>query len=42
VASGMFVINPPFTLKDQIRKALDMVGPALARGSGKNWAVESA
>jgi 23S rRNA (adenine2030-N6)-methyltransferase len=41
VASGMFVINPPFTLKDQIRKALDMVGPALARGSGKNWAVES-
>ena len=41
VASGMFVINPPFTLKDQIRKALDVVGPALARGSGKNWAVES-
>jgi 23S rRNA (adenine2030-N6)-methyltransferase len=41
VASGMFVINPPFTLKDQIRQALDVVGPALARGSGKSWQVES-
>ncbi len=41
VASGMFVINPPFTLKDQIRKALDVVGPALARGTGKSWQVES-
>ena len=41
VASGMFVINPPFTLKDQIRKALDVVGPALARGSGKDWKVEA-
>jgi 23S rRNA (adenine2030-N6)-methyltransferase len=41
VASGMFVVNPPFTLKDQICKALDVVGPALARGSGKHWAVES-
>jgi 23S rRNA (adenine2030-N6)-methyltransferase len=37
----MFVINPPFTLKDQIRKALDVVGPALARGSGKEWKVEA-
>jgi 23S rRNA (adenine2030-N6)-methyltransferase len=37
----MFVINPPFTLKDQIRQALDVVGPALARGSGKHWGVES-
>jgi 23S rRNA (adenine2030-N6)-methyltransferase len=39
-ASGMFVINPPFTLKDQIKKALDLVGPALARGNGKEWKVE--
>ena len=39
-ASGMFVINPPFTLKDQLKKALDMVGPALARGNGKEWKVE--
>lgn len=39
-ASGMFVINPPFTLKDQVRKALDLIGPALARGNGKEWKVE--
>jgi 23S rRNA (adenine2030-N6)-methyltransferase len=37
----MFVINPPFTLKDQIRQALDVVGPALARGTGKSWQVEA-
>lgn len=39
-ASGMFVINPPFTLKEQLKLALDLVGPALARGNGKEWKVE--
>ena len=33
-ASGMFVINPPYTLAEQLRAALAMVGPALARGNG--------
>jgi 23S rRNA (adenine2030-N6)-methyltransferase len=41
VASGMFVINPPFPLKDQLRQTLNVVGPALARGTGKSWQVES-
>ena len=40
-ASGMFVINPPFTLAEQLRSALAVVGPALARGQGKGWQVES-
>ena len=40
-ASGMFVINPPFTLAEQLRAALAVVGPALARGQGKGWQVEA-
>ena len=40
-ASGMFVINPPYTLADQVRAALAVVGPALARGNGKGWQVEA-
>jgi 23S rRNA (adenine2030-N6)-methyltransferase len=40
-ASGMFVINPPYTLAQQLRAALAMVGPALARGNGKGWQVEA-
>ena len=40
-ASGMFVINPPFTLAEQLRAALAVVGPALARGNGKGWQVEA-
>ncbi len=40
-ASGMFLINPPFTLAEQLRTALAMVGPALARGVGKGWQVET-
>ena len=40
-ASGMFVINPPYTLVDQVRSALAVVGPALARGNGKGWQVEA-
>jgi 23S rRNA (adenine2030-N6)-methyltransferase len=41
-ASGMFVINPPYTLAEQLRAALAVVGPALARGQGKGWQVEAA
>ena len=40
-ASGMFVINPPYTLAEQLRAALAVVGPALARGPGKGWQVEA-
>jgi 23S rRNA (adenine2030-N6)-methyltransferase len=40
-ASGMFVINPPYTLAEQLRAALAVVGPALARGNGKGWQVET-
>ena len=40
-ASGMFVINPPYTLAEQVRAALAVVGPALARGNGKGWQVEA-
>ena len=40
-ASGMFVINPPFTLAEQLRSALAVVGPALARGQGQGWQVEA-
>lgn len=40
-ASGMFLINPPYTLADQLRQALAVVGPALARGTGQSWGVEA-
>jgi 23S rRNA (adenine2030-N6)-methyltransferase len=40
-ASGMFIINPPYTLAEQLRAALAVVGPALARGNGKGWQVEA-
>ena len=34
------VVNAPFTLKDKLREAMEVVGPALARGTGHSWAVE--
>ena len=40
-ASGMFVINPPHTLKAALQAALPQVLAALGRGAGKSWAVES-
>lgn len=40
-ASGMFIVNPPYTLAEQLRAALAVVGPALARGNGKGWQVEA-
>lgn len=40
-ASGIFVINPPYTLAEQMRATLAVAGPALARGNGKGWQVET-
>jgi len=39
-ASGMVVINPPFSLKDKLREAMDVVGPVLARGTGHSFSLE--
>ena len=40
-ASGMFLINPPYTLKPLLNEALPIVAKALARGPGQAWTVES-
>ena len=40
-ASGMFVINPPHTLKAALNAALPQMLEVLARGKGKSWAVEA-
>ena len=40
-ASGMFLVNPPYTLKPLLNEALPVVDEALARGPGHSWAVES-
>ena len=40
-ASGMFVVNPPYTLQAQLKSALAVVGPTLARGTGKGWQIEA-
>ena len=39
-ASGMHVINPPYTLADQLRSALPWVTAALTTGAGAGWTVE--
>ncbi len=39
--SGMFVINPPHTLKASLNEALPQVLAALGRGRGKGFAVEA-
>jgi 23S rRNA (adenine2030-N6)-methyltransferase len=39
--SGMFVINPPHTLKTALNAALPQVLAALGRGRGKGFAVEA-
>ncbi len=39
-ASGMHVINPPFTLAAQLREALPWVMKALREPSGATWTVE--
>lgn len=40
-ASGMHVINPPFTLAAQLREALPFVTEALKDPIGSGWTVES-
>ena len=39
-ASGMHVINPPYTLADQLRSALPWISAALTTGAGAGWTVE--
>jgi 23S rRNA (adenine2030-N6)-methyltransferase len=39
-ASGMHVINPPYTLADQLRSALPWITTALTTGAGAGWTVE--
>lgn len=39
-ASGVFVVNPPYTLADQLRESLPQVAQALSRGQGERWQVE--
>ena len=40
-ASGMFLINPPYTLKPLLSEALPVLEQALGRGPGQGWTVES-
>jgi 23S rRNA (adenine2030-N6)-methyltransferase len=40
-ASGMFVVNPPYSLADALRAALPTVLAALGQGPGQNWLVET-
>ncbi len=39
-ASGMHIINPPFTLAAQLRDALPWVTKALRQATGSGWTVE--
>jgi 23S rRNA (adenine2030-N6)-methyltransferase len=39
-ASGMHLINPPYTLAGQLREALPWVTKALRQGQGAGWTVE--
>ena len=41
-ASGLFVINPPHTLRASLEAALPQLLQLLGRGRGQRWAVESA
>jgi 23S rRNA (adenine2030-N6)-methyltransferase len=41
-ASGMFLINPPFTLKEALQPALPQLVQLLGRGRGKGSTLESA
>ena len=40
-ASGMFVVNPPHTLKGQLQTALAELEQILGRGLGQGFSVES-
>lgn len=39
-ASGVFVINPPYTLAEGLRAALPWLAQALTRGNAERWQVE--
>lgn len=41
-ASGMFVINPPFTLRPQLKEALPQLVKLLGRGRGQGHTLEGA
>jgi 23S rRNA (adenine2030-N6)-methyltransferase len=41
-ASGMFVINPPFTLRAQLKEALPQLAKLLGRGKGQGHTLEGA
>ena len=40
-ASGMWVLNPPYTLANQLREALPWVKQALREPRGASWSVET-
>jgi 23S rRNA (adenine2030-N6)-methyltransferase len=40
-ASGMFIINPPYTLKPLLKEALPVLEQALGRGLGQGFTLES-
>jgi 23S rRNA (adenine2030-N6)-methyltransferase len=40
-ASGMFVINPPYTLRPLMEQALPILETQLGRGLGQSWLVET-
>lgn len=37
--TGMVVVNPPFTLEDELRQALPLLGGLLAQRPGAGWSV---
>src|SRR5690606_41793214 len=40
--SGMFVVNPPWTLQAALREALPWLADALAQDSGARWSLHRA
>ena len=39
-ASGIFVINPPFVLQEQLQESLPVIGQTIGQGAGQGWTVE--
>ena len=40
-ASGMFIVNPPFSLRPALEAALPQLLAALGRGAGQAWSLEA-
>ena len=40
LGSGMTIINPPYTLADEMRTVLPWLCETLAKGSGTGWSVD--